>query len=460
MKYKSTRGGVSGLTFSEAVIMGLASDGGLLVPEYIPDVSSEIKTWKNLSYSELAFNIISRFAGDVESTVLSGIIETSYQSFDTPLVTPLQKVGDFHVLELFHGPTLAFKDVALQFLGNLFDHLVEESGGHLNIIGATSGDTGSAAIAGSRGRKNIDIYIMFPEGRVSELQERQMTTVADPNVHCIAIEGTFDDCQQILKSLFNDADFKSRYNLGAVNSVNWARIVAQVVYYFSAWYQLDCPSEFQAAVPTGNFGNVFSATIAKRMGLPISRLILATNANDILSGFFNKGMYKRGKVHHSLSPAMDIQVASNLERYIYDWYQGDTDKVCRFMNRFARSGESEIAINTATLDPGIVAGSADDHETLNTIRAVYEKEGYLLDPHTAVGVSVSKRLAMKGVPLVSLATAHPAKFADVIEKVLVHVDVTHPLLEKLKSLPTRKTKLASDSEVVKNYICDQATMKK
>ncbi|MDH5737121.1 MAG: threonine synthase, partial [Gammaproteobacteria bacterium] len=383
---------------------------------------------------------------------LSGILQRSYEHFDTPLIAPLVPLGQAHVLELFHGPTLAFKDVALQFLGQVFDHILEESGEHLNIIGATSGDTGSAAIAGTRGRRNIDIFIMYPDGRTSVIQERQMTTVPDDNVHCLAIEGTFDDCQHILKTLFNDADFKEQYHLGAVNSVNWARILAQVVYYFSAWNQLQCPDAFQVSVPTGNFGNVFSAMVARKMGLPITRIILATNSNDILSRFFNKGVYAQHSVHHSYSPAMDIQVASNLERYLYYLFEENTGRVKAFMQMFAETGEARIDFNTAALDPLVTAGSADDEQTLATLKSVYEETGYLMDPHTAVGATVSARLASTQVPLVNLATAHPAKFADVIEKALPGVPARHPLLDELEHKPVRKTRLAASSDSVREFI--------
>lgn len=452
MKYRSTRGGVSGLTFKEAVMMGLASDGGLLVPHWLPDLSDQMLSWKDLTYAELAFEIMSRFIDDIEDEDLRSILNKSYATFDVTSVTPLVPVADFFVLELFHGPTLAFKDIALQFLGNIFDHILDERGDKLNILGATSGDTGSAAISGTRGRENIDIYIMFPEGRTSEIQERQMTTVLDDNVHNIAIEGSFDDCQLILKSLFNDAEFKSEYKLGAVNSVNWARILAQVVYYFSSWYQLQCPAEFEVCVPTGNFGNVLSATIARRLGLPIKKIILATNSNDILVRFFREGIYAKGEVVQSYSPAMDIQVASNLERYLYYWFHEDTTKVKDFMEEFSRTGESSLHFNTPNLDSLIAAASATNPETLKTIEEIYTRTAYLADPHTAVGLCVGQRLKSGDIPLVNLATAHPAKFSDVILKAVPEIEVSHPSLEKLSELPTRKTLLPADPEAVRAFI--------
>lgn len=452
MKYKSTRGGVTNLSFTEAVMMGLAADGGLLVPHHIPDLSNQLSHWKDLSYPQLAYEIMSRFIDDINELELRAIIDKSYSTFDHPLVTPLIPVGDDHVLELFHGPTLAFKDVALQFLGNVFDHILKDRGDHLNILGATSGDTGSAAISGVKGRTNIDIYIMYPEGKTSAVQERQMITVLDKNVHNMAIQGSFDDCQNILKTLFNDAEFKSTYKLGAVNSVNWARILAQVVYYFSAWYQLQCPKEFEVSVPTGNFGNIFAGFLARQMGLPITKLLLATNCNDILARFFDTGIYERGEVSYSHSPAMDIQVSSNLERYLYYYFDQRPEKVRDFMETFARTGKSREDFNSPALDGLIKAGSASDQDTLDTIAEVYAESGYLLDPHTAVGMCVGQKLKSGHIPLVILATAHPAKFAEVIESAVDNVEVMHPILSGLENLPIRKKVLPAEVESVKKFI--------
>ncbi|MBQ6472996.1 MAG: threonine synthase, partial [Victivallales bacterium] len=299
-QYISTRGGVSPVDFPAAVMMGLADDGGLLLPAEIPDVSAQLDSWRKLSYRDLAYEVMSPFVGEsIAESDLRTLINRSYDAFDTPEVIPVVPVGGVYVAELFHGPTLAFKDVALQFLGNLFEHQLKRTGGRLNILGATSGDTGSAAIHGVRGKAGVDIFIMFPEGRVSPLQERQMTTVADSNVHCIAVTGTFDDGQRVLKSVFNDIPFKRKYSLGAVNSVNWARVLAQVVYYFwSAFRVQDATgaAAVQVTVPTGNFGDIFAGYVAKRMGAPISRLVLATNENDILSRFFTTGCYSLGEV--------------------------------------------------------------------------------------------------------------------------------------------------------------------
>lgn len=452
MHYVSTRGGVADLSFCDAVMMGLASDGGLLVPETIPDLSKDLPAFAGLSYVEIAERVMSPFITDISPEDLRQLIEKSYSTFSHDLVTPLVPVEDFHVLELYHGPTLAFKDVALQFLGNVFEYILKSSGVTLNILGATSGDTGSAAIAGVRGKENINIFIMFPDGRTSLLQEKQMTTVLDPNVQNIAIEGSFDDCQSILKATFNDLEFKDTYHLGAVNSVNWARVLAQVVYYFSAYSQLGMPPAFQVAVPTGNFGNIFAGYIARRMGLPIETLILATNQNDILHRFFSSGRYERGDVHFSLSPAMDIQVASNFERYLYFQFDQDATKVNRFMSSFLSDGVAVSNFNTSNFDKAFKTGAVTDAETIRTITELYDSAGYLIDPHTAVGIKAGRLLRNSELPLVCMATAHPAKFEQAMKEALPDTEVTHPSLEILRELPDRKTLMPNDADQVKAFI--------
>ncbi len=452
--YISTRGGVSPVDFNAAVMMGLADDGGLLIPAEIPDVTSKLSAWRKLSYPELAFEVLHCFIGGaVPSDDLKSLVKRSYSTFSVPEVVPVKAVGNVHICELFHGPTLAFKDIALQFLGNMFEYLLARTKGKLNIIGATSGDTGSAAIHGVRGKAGIDIFIMFPEGRVSPLQERQMTSVPDANVHCIAINGTFDDGQRVLKELFNDMAFKRDYHLGAVNSVNWARVLAQIVYYFWSAFRVTeatGSSAVQVSVPTGNFGDIFAGYMAKRMGAPISRLILATNENDILSRFFNTGEYSLGKVVPTLSPSMDIQVASNFERYLYYRLGQDAAKVRATMDEFARCKR----IVVPGKDGEFAAGRGDTATTLDTIQRYYRQYGYLLDPHTAVGVSVAEQNACEGIPTVCLATAHPAKFAATIEKALEPGLAVHPTLEALKTLPTRKVLLDPLKEVVKGYVAE------
>lgn len=452
MKYKSTRGGVEGISFKDAVMMGLASDGGLLVPESIPDLSAKLESLSQLSYQDLATEIMSHFISDIPRQALADLVEKSYAIFDHEKVTPLVKVGDLHVLELFHGPTHAFKDVALQFLGNVFELILEERNSRVNILGATSGDTGSAAIAGIRGKDNIDIFIMFPEGKTSPLQERQMTSILDSNVHNIGIDGSFDDCQQIMKTIFSDLPFKEQHNLAAVNSVNWARVLAQVVYFFSAYGQLGAPSTFDVTVPTGNFGNIFAGYVARKMGLPIRRLILASNANDILARFFNSGVYERHAVNFTHSPAMDIQVASNFERYLFFALGEDGERVTNFMNQFLESGRADLPFNTRTFDEAFVAGAVSNEDTLKTIRDTYAKQQYIPDPHTAVGLCIAEQYLDPEVPMVCLSTAHPAKFDDVMLAALPTVEVSHPALDALKGLPTRKQTMAADVEAIKGLI--------
>ena len=440
--YFSTRGRTREVSFRDAVLMGLATDGGLLLPGAFPAVQPLLERWRHLPYAALAREVMRPFIGDsLDERVITALVERSYATFSHPDICPVVAVGPVHVVELFHGPTLAFKDVALQFLGNLFEHLLGESGAALNLLGATSGDTGSAAIHGVRGKAGIDIFIMHPQGRVSPLQERQMTTVLDANVHNLAITGTFDDGQRVLKELFNDLAFKRQYRLGAVNSVNWARVLAQVVYYFYGAFRVQertGAAAIQVAVPTGNFGDIFAGYVAQRMGAPIRRLILATNENDILSRFFTTGEYGQGAVHPTLSPSMDIQVASNFERYLYYRVGEDPARVRELMAEFARTGRFQLP----GADPLIVAGRGDTAMTLDAIRRYWREHHYLLDPHTAVGVAVAERLADAAVPTLCLATAHPAKFPDAIRQALGEDLARHPTLEALKSLPVRCVTLA------------------
>ena len=451
MKYVSTRGGVSPVRFKDAVMMGLASDGGLMVPDVVPDVSAKLQNWSRLTYPELAFEVIRVFSDDINEDVLKRMTEESYAGFGHTDVAPLRGVGSLHVLELFHGPTLAFKDFALQFLGELFSHILLERGQTLNILGATSGDTGSAAIHAMRGRPGIRVLIMFPDGRTSPLQELQMTTVLDDNIFNLAVDGSFDDCQQLLKSVFNDLQFKQAFSLGAVNSVNWARVLAQVVYYFWAWYQLRCPAVFDVTVPTGNFGNIFAGYLAKKMGLPLGRLNLATNDNDILARFFRSGVYERGSVHFSLSPAMDIQVASNFERYLYFQLGGDAEGVKTFMSGFQDSQTSTLEHLHGDFD-WFQAGAVTDAETVATIEKVFDQFGYLADPHTAVGIAIAEQYQRDDVPMVAVATAHPAKFVEAVEQALPHTPNHHPTLQALAGKETRRYDLDASEASLKTFI--------
>lgn len=454
MKYKSTRGQVSGLGFSDALLMGLASDNGLLVPETIPDVRSRLGAWQSLSFVELAQEIMPLFIDDIETETLKRLVAESYASFDHDEVVGLQQLDELTVLELFHGPTLAFKDVALQLLGKLFEHVLGERGQRLNILGATSGDTGSAAIEGVRGQRNVDIFIMYPKGRVSPLQELQMTTVADDNVHCIEVDGSFDDCQNIMKTVFADAEYKAKYQLGAVNSVNWARVLAQIVYYGYASLRGEQAPTF--CVPTGNFGNVFAAYLAQRMGFPIHHLLVATNDNDILARFFATGRYSRGDVHQTLSPAMDIQVASNFERFLFYYFDQDAQRLTQFMQDFAANGEASIG---APPEEALMSSTAVTQEqTIQAMRDVHQRFGYVLDPHTAVGYYAAKNWQQNSETTsagdtVVVGTAHPAKFPEAVVQA-TGVQPTHPTLQAIDGLPMRRQSLPCDIEAVKAYLVE------
>ena len=451
MRYVSTRGGSPPLAFSDAVLAGLALDGGLLLPETFPDVRGELPAWRALSYTELAQRLFRLYADDIPAATLDTIVADAFATFDHPDVVPLVRAGDLQILELFHGPTLSFKDIALQVLGRLFEHILGERGGHLNLLGATSGDTGSAAIHGVRGRGGIDIFVLYPHGRTSALQELQMTTVQDANVHCLAIDGTFDDCQAILKAALGDSAFKQRHALGAVNSVNWARVLAQMSYYAYAALHGDAPPVF--AVPTGNFGNIFAGLAVREMGVPIGGFVLATNDNDILARFFQTGVYRRGPVRRTLSPSMDIQVASNFERFAYLRLGRDPTRVKTFMADFAANGEARID-DGAAVAPGIAAASVDAEQTLATMRQMYAAHGYLPDPHTAVGIAAARRLAGAGSrPVICLAAAHPAKFPQAVAQAVGETNVaTHPTLAALADAPQRKAELPADLPAVRDYI--------
>ncbi len=456
MKYISTRGGVSGISFSDAVMMGLATDGGLLLPQEIPEVPQEkLKAWKDLPYKGLALEVMRLFASDIPEEDLERLIEKSYSTFTHPEIVPLVKVDRVYIMELFHGPTLAFKDVALQFLGNLFEYLLSKRNKTMNILGATSGDTGSAAIHGVKGRKNMTIFILHPHKRVSPIQELQMTTVTDPNVFNLSIEGTFDDCQAIVKTIFNDLEFKERYRLGAVNSINWARVLAQVVYYVWAALKFDRP--VRICVPTGNFGNIFAGYIAKKMTGLIERLILATNENDILYRFLSRGDYSVGKVVPTISPSMDIQVASNFERYLYYLYDEDPKKVKEAMEEFSKSKALKFsAEEVEKAQKDFLTGSATQEETLKTIKEIYERTGYILDPHTAVGVKVALEHLEEKIPVICLATAHPAKFPDAVKKAIGKEPPIPKTIKDLFNKERRFSVLPADTERVKEFIAKHA----
>ena len=452
MRYISTRGDGAPLDFTDTILTGLARDGGLFLPEQIPNVREKLDAWRRFSYADLAFEIMRLFADDLPEDTLREIIRKSYATFRHAEVTPVGKTGNVHLLELFHGPTLAFKDVALQFLGNLFEYALAKADTEMNIVAATSGDTGSAAIYGVRGRERIRIFVMHPHGRVSPVQERQMTTVLDSNVRNLAVEGTFDDCQNIVKALFNDLAFRDANKLGAVNSINWARVLAQVVYYFYAAFRVQDATgaaQVRFSVPTGNFGDIFAGYVAYRMGLPIDKLVLATNENDILARYFDTGIYSLGDVSPTLSPSMDIQVASNFERYLYYLADEKAETLKGWMETFKQNG---------TLTPNVAnhacftAGRGDTAMTLATIKTYWEQHRYLLDPHTAVGVAVAENFLDADAPMICLATAHPAKFSDAIVRATGQDLAHHPILDALMHLPTRMDVVPADKDAIAKIV--------
>ncbi|NQW01637.1 MAG: threonine synthase [Rhodospirillales bacterium] len=458
MNYVSTRGSAPVLEFDEVLLAGLARDGGLYVPESWPVFDADkIRSLKNLSYPELAFEIIKPFVGNtVSDKDLKAILDGAYAHFDTAEVAPLKKLDtDEYLLELFHGPTIAFKDMAMQFLGPMFDHVLRKRQQRVTIVGATSGDTGSAAIEACRDRAAIDIFILYPHGRVSDVQRKQMTTVMAANVHCIAVKGTFDDCQDMVKNLFNDTDFRDRWNLSAVNSINWARIVAQIVYYFWAALKVGSPDKAVSfAVPTGNFGNVFAGYAARKMGLPIERLVIGSNSNDILTRFFETGTMEMNGVHPTISPSMDIQVSSNFERLLFDLFDRDGAAVKRCIDGFRETGKFSVSPQQFDAARQLFEGYRfDDAETKAMIALIYKETGELLDPHSAVGVAAARRAKPHiRTPLVALATAHPAKFPDAVAA----ASGQHPALPAhLTDLFDRKEKsdvIDNDLDKVRSHI--------
>ena len=461
MHYISTRGGIEPVSFDEAVMMGLARDGGLLLPEILPSVDrGKLDAWQNLPYQYLAVEVLDLFTGELPRQDLEVLVDRSYASFRHPQVTPVRKVGDLYLLELFHGPTLAFKDIALQLLGNLFEYELKKSGGFMNIIGATSGDTGSAAIYGVRGKAGINIFILHPHGRTSPIQALQMTTVPDTNVFNIAVRGTFDDAQAIVKEIFNDLAFKDRYRLGAINSINWARVLAQVVYYVYAYLKLR-RAGFESvdfSVPTGNFGDIFAGYVAKSLlpGGCINRLILATNANDILTRFVNLGDYSvSGAVTPTSSPSMDIQIASNFERYLYYLRNRDGSRVKADMEGFAATGGLDLSSCRDQVARDFASLSVSEDQTLATIGEVYRNHHYLLDPHTAVGFRAGMEL-QEDRPVICLATAHPAKFGDAVNKATGRAVELPPALADLAGMESRCEIMDADAGLIRDFIQEHA----
>ena len=452
MQYISTRGGAPALDFEKATLAGLATDGGLYVPDALPVFSAdEIRALRGASYAQLAAHVISRFTGEsIPGKTLDRLIEAAYGgggAFTHPAVAPLKPLdSSLYLLELFHGPTLAFKDFALQFLGQLFGYFLDKRGRTCTIIGATSGDTGSAAIEAVRGLDAVTLFMLHPRGRVSEVQRRQMTTVLDDNIHNLAVDGSFDDCQNLVKALFNDARFREKHSLAAVNSINWARIAAQTVYYFHAALQLGAPDQaVNFSVPTGNFGNVFAGYVARKMGLPINRLIIGSNRNDILTRFFESGRMRRRDLHATLSPSMDIQISSNFERYLFDLLGRDSARLRDLMARFAAHGE--FGVESGVHQEAAALFSAhrfSDAQTRAQIEQTYRQTGELLDPHSAIGVAAAREFiaasasSADDAPTIALGTAHPAKFADAVTAAC---GTQAPLPPSLQAIMRRREKM-------------------
>ena len=457
MKYISTRGQSPALSFEETMLTGLAPDGGLYVPETVPTMShEEIAALAGLSYEEIAFRVLRPFTGDSFSDdTFRDLIGKAYRGFGHDARAPLVQLGpNLFLLELFHGPTLAFKDFAMQLIGQLFQEALNRRGERVTIVGATSGDTGSAAIEAFRGLDNVDVCILYPHGRVSEVQRRQMTTPSEANVHALAVDGDFDDCQAAVKAMFADHAFRDEVRLAAVNSINWARVLAQVVYYFSSAVSLGAPHrKVSFTVPTGNFGDIFAGYIAKRMGLPIDRLVIATNRNDILHRTIETGAYTKEGVEPTISPSMDIQVSSNFERALFDAYGRDAGAVAQLMDELRVKGGFPVSQGAIdALREVYHSGRCSEDETRAAIKSAFAGSGEIVCPHTAVGIKVAAEQPTLATPMVALATAHPAKFPDAVEAA---TGIHPPLPKRMADLYDRServTRVANDLAAIQKVI--------
>ncbi|CCH04185.1 threonine synthase [Achromobacter xylosoxidans] len=463
MKYISTRGGMAPQPFSDILLEGLAPDGGLAVPEQLPQISAEtLESWRGLSYADLAFEVLSRFATDIPAEDLRRLTRAAYTSqiFNSEDIVPLRPLNDgLSLLGLSEGPTLAFKDMAMQFLGQVFEYVLTQRGTTLNIVGATSGDTGSAAEYALRGKRGVAVFMLSPHGRMSAFQRAQMYSLQDENIHNIAVRGVFDEAQDIVKALAGDLAFKAKYRLGAVNSINWARIAAQVVYYFHGWLRAtDKPGQqVSFTVPSGNFGNILSGHIARGMGLPVRRLVLATNENNVLEEFFRTGIYRprpAEQTYATSSPSMDISRASNFERFVFDLVGRDADRVKALWADMARDGFFDLSALKPQFEAqyGFVSGASSHDDRLATIRSLYDQTGVLVDPHTADGVKVAREHVEPGVPMLVLETALPAKFSETIEAALGRPATPPGNLANLESLPQRVEVMDCDVAAVRRYI--------
>ncbi len=457
MRYVSTRGQAAELSFEDVLLQGLAEDGGLYTPIEWPTLNiEEIRNFQGASYGVVAERVIRPYLGDaVPSSVLQDIISASYDAFTHAAVTPLRQIDEkTWLLELFRGPTLAFKDIALQLVARLFDHVLTRSNKRITVVAATSGDTGSAAIEAMKGRDAIDIFVLHPHNRTSEVQRRQMTTVSDPNVHNIAIEGTFDDCQSLVKAMFAENEFRTRISMAGVNSINWARVMAQIVYYFTSAVALGAPDRrVSFAVPTGNFGDIFAGYAAKRMGLPIERLVIATNTNDILVRTMETGRYEVQSVVPTHSPSMDIQVSSNFERLLFEAFNRDADAVHAAMSGLKQSGSFSLdPVAQDHIRNHFDAKRVSEQETAECIATMFRESGGLIDPHTAVGVAAAGKIQTGPVPMIVLSTASPAKFPEIVEQMTKRKPEQPPQFEGLLEKKEHFSVLANDLSAVKEFV--------
>ena len=452
MNYVSTRNNKNELNFQDVFIKGLADDGGLFVPKNVKSLNSEdLDKLRNLSYNDLACEILNPFCSDfVNKEDLKTIIKKSYSTFREKEVVKISNLGSLKILELYHGPTLAFKDIAMQFIGNLYDYYLSKNNDFLNVVVATSGDTGAAAIDAIKGKNNMNIFVLHPNNKISKVQRKLMTTGNDKNVFNIAIDGNFDDCQNLVKAMFSDLEFSKSIKMTGVNSINWARIIAQAVYYFYTYFKLNSSKPLSFSVPTGNFGDVFAGYLAKKMGLPIDKLIVATNQNDILHRAISKGEYVSRKVEQTISPSMDIQLASNFERLIYYINNSNSEITAKIMKKIKENVYQIEKINLESIQKDFVSESCNEKETLDIIKKYYEKNNLILDPHTAVGVGVANKLSLNDC--VVLSTAHPCKFPDATENAIKKHENLPKELEHVLNKDENFEVLKNDIEVVKNFV--------
>ena len=455
MKYISTRNNKKEFDFKAVFIKGLADDGGLFIPKSLKKYSNnELQELKKLNYNQLSVEIINQFSSDfITKDELSSLIDKSYSTFREKEVVKISNIGSLKLLELFHGPTLAFKDIAMQFIGNLYEYYLSKNDEKINIVVATSGDTGAAAIDAIKGKNNLNIFVLHPNNRISPIQRKLMTTVEDKNVFNIAIEGNFDDCQNIVKSMFSDLDFSKSINMSGVNSINWARIIAQSVYYFYSYFKLN-KETVSFSVPTGNFGDVFAGYLAKKMGLPIDKLIVATNENDILHRAISKGDYVSKKVKETLSPSMDIQLASNFERLIYYVNNSDSDITTDIMKKIKQNSYHIEKNNLETIQKDFVSESCNEQETLDIIKNNFKDNNIILDPHTAIGVGAANKLAINNC--VVLSTAHPCKFPNATNNAIDKYEKLPKELQYVLDKEENFQVIKNDEEDVKNFVKSKA----